>query len=85
MNNRMLLGSASLVCSATWVAILIALLFVEEYFFPSKANSSWQRGFVLTPFVIVPALVVIYFVCKKPWPLATLHFARLCLNLVFMG
>jgi hypothetical protein len=65
MNNRILSIFATLICSVTWVATLIALPFAEEYFSPSGSNDSWQRGLVVTPFVIAPVLVVFHFVCKK--------------------
>lgn len=65
MINRIVSSFATLICSITWVATLIALPFIEEYLFPSGSNDSWQRGLVVTPFLIAPALVVIYFICKR--------------------
>lgn len=65
MNNKVASGIATLSCSIFWVAILVALPFVEEYFDPSGSSSSWQGGLVVTPFMVVPALLAFHFICVK--------------------
>ncbi len=65
MVNRITSSIATLACSVLWVVILVALPFIEEYFNPPGPNDSWQRGLIITPFIIVPALVVFYHITKK--------------------
>lgn len=56
---------ANITCSIFWVGIIVALPFLEEYLFPSVAGSSWQRGMVVTPFIIIPVVAAFYIITKK--------------------
>lgn len=56
---------ATVMCTTIWVITIIALPFIEDYFYPSNSNSSWQRGIILTPLAILPALIIFHFITTK--------------------
>lgn len=81
MKNRVISIIASFLCSILWVAIP----FIEEYFAPSGANDSWQRGLVITPFVIIPAMYIIHFICKKTIAVGCVSFLPFVVRSSFYG